>query len=684
MSEDYTSEPLLDMFIFETEQNVGQLEQIIIDSEDQREYSGDSVNEIFRIMHTIKGSAAMMSFNEISALAHKVEDMFYFIRDKQISISEYPEVSNLVLESIDFIKSELEKIKSGKTPDSEAGELAERIKSQLDDMKEKSGAAAGSAAAAPEPAKTEAIPEPRSDASEGKNSYKATILFEDGCQMESIRAFDIVFKLQQFASGIRYIPEDIADNDNSSALIREKGFTVFFHTDKSDEEIQKFFKKTLFLRELKLEKQDEEKPDSEEKEKPDGEEKDKQEEHKAAAAPTEFSSQAIISVSVAKLDKLMNLIGEMVISQALVLHNPDLRGLSLNNFQKSAQQLKKITSEMQDTIMSIRMVSLSTAFAKTHRVVRDMSKKCGKDICLKMIGEDTEVDKNIIERISDPLIHLVRNCIDHGIESAEEREQLGKPRQGTITLEARNEGRDVLVIVSDDGRGLDREKILEKARRKGLLTKPESEMSDREVCSLIFLPGFSTKEQVTEFSGRGVGMDIVVQNIDSIGGRVVINSTPGQGTKIIMKLPVTLAIIEGMNIRVGGSIYTIPITDIKESFRPKPGEVFSDPEHNEMIMVRGNCYPIIRLHRLFHIDSGVQDISEGILIMVESGEKNICLFADELLGQQEVVVKAMPKYIKKIDGLSGCTLLGDGQISLILDIRGIVSMQNETVPKAGN
>lgn len=669
MSDDYAGEPLLDMFVFETEQNLGQLEQIVINNESRREYSGDSINEIFRIMHTIKGSAAMMSFHEISALAHKVEDLFYFIRDRQIVISDDPEVPNLVLESVDFIKSALKKIKDGEPPEDEAGELSDKIERRLDEIKKKCGVPEKPKAGAPKPGDAgEARPGAASAAPEGASSYKALILFEEGCQMESIRAFDIVYKLQQFASGVHYVPEDIADSDDSSALIREKGFIVFFSTDRGEEEIRAFFQKTLFVRELRLEKQGPEKHD----------------EHRAAAAPptsAELSSPALISVSVAKLDKLMNLIGEMVISQALVLHNPDLRGLSLNNFQKSAQQLKKITGEMQDTIMSIRMVSLSTAFAKANRIVRDMSKRCGKDIRLKMIGEDTEVDKNIIERISDPLVHLVRNCIDHGIESAADRERAGKPPEGTITLEARNEGRDVLVIVEDDGRGLNREKILEKARRKGLLTKPESEMSDREVFSLIFLPGFSTKEQVTEFSGRGVGMDIVVQNIDGIGGRVVVSSTPGRGTKIIMKMPVTLAIIEGMNVKVGGSIYTIPITDIKESFRPKPGEAFCDPERNEMIMVRGNCYPIIRLHRLFHTDSEAQDLQEGILIMAESGDKTVCLFADELLGQQEVVVKAMPKYIKKIGGLSGCTLMGDGQISLILDIRGIVSMQNEAVSK---
>ena len=379
------------------------------------------------------------------------------------------------------------------------------------------------------------------------------------------------------------------------------------------------------------------------------------------------SGNSIISVNVAKLDKLMDLIGELVISEAMVIHNPDLKGLELDGFQKAAQRLRKITSEMQDMVMSIRMVPLTTTFQKMNRIVRDMCKKLDKEVELKIIGDETEVDKNIIEHISDPLMHLVRNSLDHGIESVADRKAAGKNEIGTITLEAKNEGSEVQVSVRDDGKGLNKEKILARAKENGLLTKPVSEMSDREIYSLVFLPGFSTKEKITEFSGRGVGMDVVVKNIEMVGGRVIVESEPGRGCINTMKFPITLAIIEGMNIRVGSSRYTIPITDIKQSFRPRAEEIITDPDAHEMLMVRGCAYPVIRLHELFSVEPDTRDLCSGIIIMAESGERSFCIFVDELLGQQEVVVKALPAYVKKSRGLAGCTLLGDGQISLILD-----------------
>ncbi len=244
-----------------------------------------------------------------------------------------------------------------------------------------------------------------------------------------------------------------------------------------------------------------------------------------------------------------------------------------------------------------------------------------------------------------------------------------------MTIEAKNDGSDVVISVMDDGKGLNREKILRRAEENGLLTKAPSEMTDKEVYSLVLLPGFSTKDKISEFSGRGIGMDVVTSNIEAVGGRITIESEEGKGSAFSMKFPLTLAIIEGMNVRVGSSLYTIPLTDIKESFRPKENEAFFDPDLNEMIMVRGNCYPIIRLNRLFNAESDTDNLNEGILIMAENGDNTVCLFADELLGQQEVVVKAMPRYIKKVGGLSGCTLLGDGQISLILDIGGILNQR---------
>ncbi len=289
------------------------------------------------------------------------------------------------------------------------------------------------------------------------------------------------------------------------------------------------------------------------------------------------SAQGIISVSITKLNKLIDLVGEMVIAEAMVTQNPDLKGLNLDNFQKAARQLQKISGELQDMVMSIRMVPISSTFNKMHRIVRDMSKKLDKQVALEIIGEETEVDKNIIEHISDPLMHVVRNSIDHGLEATEDRIAAGKPPIGTITIEAKNAGSDVLIIVKDDGRGLDKEKILKRAKENGLLHKPENLMTDKEIYSLVFLPGFSTTEKITEFSGRGVGMDVVSKNIEAVGGTTWIDSSPGVGTITTMKIPLTLAIIDGMNVRVGNSCYTIPTTDIRESFRPEEKAIIKDP-----------------------------------------------------------------------------------------------------------
>jgi two-component system chemotaxis sensor kinase CheA len=303
-----------------------------------------------------------------------------------------------------------------------------------------------------------------------------------------------------------------------------------------------------------------------------------------------------------------------------------------------------------------------------------MSKNLNKDTELVLIGENTEVDKNIIEHVSDPLMHLVRNAIDHGIETVQERIAIGKEKTGKVTLEAKNSGSDALIMIKDDGRGLNKTKILAKAKENGLLFKPEDEMTDKEIYNLIFLPGFSTKDKVSEYSGRGVGMDVVIKNIEMIGGSVTVDSTEGKGSIITLKIPLTLAIIDGMNIKVGASRYTIPITAIKESFRPSSSNIITDPDGNEMIMVRGKCYPIIRLHQLYQVNTEITDFTEGIFIMAEQDEKALCLFADELLGQQQVVVKALPDYIKnirKIHGITGCTLLGDGNISLIIDVLGL-------------
>ena len=697
MSDQYTNEPMLDMFLFETSQLIEQLEQSILTSEKSSCYTQDAIHEIFRIMHTIKGSSAMMMYDNISTLAHAIEDLFYFLREEKPHQVDCSALSDLVLEGVDFIKVEVEKIKNGDNADGNASELINSIKRFLAVIKE-----SNSFCAADESIKDieqHDLGKKQNDielnkeyaaASSCKNRFKIIVHFEEGCEMENIRAYSIIHSLKKITEEIFHIPQDIIDSDASTEVIRRDGFIIYLKADRSYKEMYELVMQTIFLKDLELIQLENDNEFGQFYETMQAADMDNisnttQNNNKFSAGipgqdsqeiHSPLTQQSIISVSVAKLDKLMDLVGEMVISEAMVIQNPDLKGLELDNFQKAARQLHKITSEMQDMVMSIRMVPLSATFLKMHRIVRDMCKRLGKEVELKIMGEETEVDKNVIEHISDPLMHLVRNALDHGIEAPEDRLAKGKPEAGVVTLEAKNAGSDVLVIIKDDGKGLNKEKILKKARENGLLYKSQEEMTDKEIYNLIFLPGFSTKESVTEFSGRGVGMDVVMKNIETIGGAVSVDSIADRGSSITLKIPLTLAIIDGMNIKVGSSCYTIPTINIRESFRPKENDVFSDTDNNEMIMVRGQCYPILRLHELFKVDTGVTSFSDGIIIMTEQDDKTLCIFADELLGQQQVVVKALPEYIrgfKKTKGLAGCTLLGDGSISLILDVAGLIS-----------
>lgn len=701
MSDKIIREPLLDMFLFETSLLLEQLEQSILTSEKESDLTDDSINEIFRIMHTIKGSASMMLFDNIAKLAHSIEDLFFYIRKEKPWQIDCSHLSDLVLRCVDFIKIELDKIRNEVPSDGNAKDLIVSINAYLNDIKQtdKQDISGAVSETVFDEKQQYYIKQLRPEEKKYRNSFKAVIRFEDGCEMENIRSYTVIRQLQGMTDAVAYLPEDIIDNDDSIVVIRKDGFQIYFMTDQSYEEINEFLLQTVFLKDLELIKlEDDErfrelfyKPaDTQEKLTVDNPVKIPKiseqlpgkktvsvgAEHADKESMNSGATQSIISVNVSKLDMLMDLVGEMVIAEDMVIQNPDLKNLQLNNFTKAARQLNKITGEIQDVVMSIRMVPLSATFMKMHRIVRDMSKKLNKEVHLDIIGDETEVDKNIIEHISDPLMHLVRNCVDHGIEQPEDRVSKGKPRAGVVTLEAKNAGSDVLIIVRDDGKGLSRDKILKKAMENNLINRNSEDMTDKEIFNLVMLPGFSTKEEVTEFSGRGVGMDVVTKNIELVGGSLSVDSMPDQGTVITLKIPLTLAIIDGMNIKVGSSRYTIPTTSIKESFRPLDGDVFTDPEGNEMIMVRGNCYQVRRLHDMFRIKTNITQFSDGVILMLEQDGKVVCIFADELLGQQQVVVKSLPQYIqnfKRMKGMAGCTLLGDGSISLILDVTRLVS-----------
>lgn len=676
-------EPMLEMFVFETNQNLEQLEQVTIDSEKTGEFSGDDINTIFRIMHTIKGSAAMMLVNEVAALAHSIEDIFFYMREKKPGRVDCSGLTDIILNSADFIKSEIQKLESGEIADGKAEDLTSLTRAYLAQLKADNGEIAQEKKAAPTAKKQQYYIAADKSKDQNLNVFHAVVFYEDGCQMENVRAYTILNALQDMVSELYSLPENILEDDQTADEIRENGFKLWFTTEKSYDEVKKRLEQTSFMRQLKLEQL----PGTDKCEYwPAKQETVKEvvvEEApikpiltpKKPAKPEHAAAhQNMISVSVAKLDLLMDLVGELVIAEAMVTQNPEIKELELGGFHKAARQLKKITGELQDGVMAIRMVPLAATFQKMNRIVRDMSKKLGKQIELVLVGEETEVDKNVIEHISDPLMHLIRNSIDHGIETPDERKAAGKDATGKVTLEAKNTGGEVVINIKDDGKGLNREKILQRARDNGLIYKNEADLTDKEIYAFIFAPGFSTKEAVTEFSGRGVGMDVVMKNINALGGTILVDSAPGAGSTITLKIPLTLAIIAGMTLKVGDSNYTVPIVSVRESFRPVKRQIVADPEGNEFVMVRDECHPVVRLHRLYDIARAKTDMTEGIMIMVETERRIIGVFADELVGQQQIVVKPMPCYIKKIaslTGISGCTLLGNGSISLILDPAGL-------------
>lgn len=708
--DDSTRDQMLDMFIFESTQLIEQLEEIMLDTEKDGELTSDNINEIFRIMHTIKGSSAMMSYNNISKLAHSVEDLFFYIRENNPDNIDISEICDVVLAASDFIKAEVSKVDEGKESDGDEKEIEARIKNYLAKISGKAPAdankesATAQAPAAPEEKKAEEHNETavkHSEVPPDDMRYIVKLYFEEGGQMENLRAYTIVRNLMEFTHETYTYPKDLMNT--LPELILENGFIIFFATNLEEKQLRPIFEEALFLKsyeitrvdsyENELQKYNLTESDSKTINEADTQKaKSSAPSEPAAKLPENASKQNhggkdsssakssklnLISVNVNKLDSLMNLVGELVISESMVTKNPDLKNLQLDNFNKAARQLRKLTDELQDIVMSIRMIPIAGTFQKMQRIVRDMSRKLGKDVEFVTVGEDTEVDKNIIDHLSDPLMHLIRNAMDHGVEPEEERIKKGKAPKARITLTAHNTGGDIMISVSDDGNGINKAKIIKKAKDAGLLTKPESELTEKEIFSLLLLPGFSTKEKVTEYSGRGVGMDVVKQNIEEVGGTISIKSIEGEGTTMTIVIPLTLAIADAMELSVGKCIYTLPTISIKESFRAKDEDIIYDNDGNEMIMIRGNIYPIIRLYELFKIETEVKKLSDGILIMIEGDNKTACIFADKLIGEQQVVVKPLPKYLNrysvKESGIEGCTILGDGSISLILSAKGVIN-----------
>jgi two-component system chemotaxis sensor kinase CheA len=364
------------------------------------------------------------------------------------------------------------------------------------------------------------------------------------------------------------------------------------------------------------------------------------------------------------------MVGEMVIAQTLIGHSPVLTSVKDARFLRDLTQLARITADVQRITTGMRMVPIGLQFQKTARLVRDLARRAGKQIVFEATGEETELDKTIAEELSDPLLHMVRNSIDHGIETKEERIAAGKDRTAHVRVAAYHQSGQIVVAISDDGRGLNREKILAKALQNGLI-QPGQQLTDNEINMLIFEPGFSTAEKITDISGRGVGMDVVRRHVQKLRGRIDIQSKEGEGTTFFIKLPLTLAIIEGLVVVVGEQRYIVPIFSVREMFRPTPEMLSTIHGKGEMVMVRGGLLPIVRLHRRFDMEPRSTELTDGTLIVAESQGRQFCVFVDDLVGKQEVVIKSLGQRFKNVVGIAGCAILGDGRVGLILDIDGI-------------
>ena len=382
---------------------------------------------------------------------------------------------------------------------------------------------------------------------------------------------------------------------------------------------------------------------------------------------------AVVRIDTQKLDNLVDMVGELVIAQSMVINNPALEVIKDQKLQKDSAQLRRITTELQRISMAMRMVPIKNTFQKMIRLVRDLSKKSGKEVSLEMQGEDTEIDRNMVEEIYEPLVHMIRNALDHGIEMPEERVKAGKEARGIITLTAQQKGGNIVIEIRDDGRGLDAAKIHAKAVKVGLIAATDS-IEEGALYELIFEPGFSTKEVVTEVSGRGVGMDVVKKSIDRLRGKIDTTSTPGKGSTFQFKLPLTMAIIDGMVIRVGKERYIVPTVALTESLRPVKESYVTVQGQGELINVRNRLMPLIRLHEIFGVEPRYRDPWDALVLVVGENNGAFCLLADEIVGRQEVVIKSLGESMRHVVGVSGGAILGDGKVALIVDVKGVVGL----------
>ena len=693
----------LEIFIDETKEHLQSLNEQLLILEKEPE-NAETINEIFRAAHTLKGMSGTMGYKRMQSLTHNMENVFSEIRNGKMSVTA--DIVNTLFDGLDALESYLQNISS--SGDEGTEEYAEII-SKLDTFMKQGTGEASAIQKAPVKAevKEKAV---QGDAakekfrnfkfadyeahameealSSGQHVYGTTVYIQESCLLKAARAFLVFKTLEGMGTIIKSEPEvqDIEDEkfeyDFSLILLTKDSIADVKKAIMDVSEVDKAYISEIQKEEFMI---PEVKEVVEEKKKEETKEvcaapvapvptatKEKEQKKQPAQAGKPVVNRSV-RVDIEKLDDLMNLVSELIIAKNGLVSSNNADDMSRNSgFGEQIEYLERITTNLHTSVMKVRMVPLESVVNRFPRMIRDLSKKLNKKMELTIIGEDTELDRTVIDEIGDPLLHLLRNAADHGLETNEERATLNKPEKGSIILNAFQEGNNVIIEVKDDGKGINAQKIKEKAINKGTITREQGDaMSDKEIIDLLFRPSFSTAEKISDVSGRGVGLDVVKTKIESLGGDVEVRTTVGQGSNFIIRLPLTLAIIQSLMVEIGHEKYAIPLGSI-QTIEDVPVKDVKYVQTKEVIHLRGTVIPLIRLSEVLGADSSKGKDENLTVVIVTKGDKLAGFVVDNLIGQQEIVIKSIGKYINNSKMISGATILGDGEVALILDVNTLV------------
>ena len=677
----------MDMFLDESHEHLQSLNEGLLRLEENMEEI-DAVNDIFRNAHTLKGMSATMGFAKIAELTHEMEDVLDLVRKSQIKLNE--DIMDTLFKCLDSLEQMVDSVGNGEAEDVvDVSDLVAKLSSISKGTP--APAADGAAAAAPAAASSsgDAAAGTNLDLDDidldvmkkakeaGMNLFHIKVTLMETCVLKAARSVMVMHALDEVGDVLKSIPpaEDLEQEKF------ERSFDVLIATSGDAEAMQNAVDTVSEIEDVAVTAVDPDKVGKEAAPAPaaapaaaapaaKAAPAPKKEAGKPAAAPAKKQHQSqSVRVDIEKLDTLMNLMGELVINKVRLEQIGQTHRLS--DLMETLEQMDRVTGDLQNIVMKVRMVPVSAVFNRFPRMVRDVSKELGKDINLTIEGEETELDRTVIDEIGDPIMHLLRNSLDHGVESPDKREAKGKPRTGEVGLIARHEGNNVVIMITDDGAGIDASKIRRKAVEKGMISQSEADsLDDADAVRLIFLPGFSTAEQITDISGRGVGMDVVRSKIEALSGHVDVETHIDEGSVFKIKLPLTLAIIQAMLVRVQEEMYAIPLTSIDSTINIEPSDI-QTVQNKEVIVLRGEIIPIIRMEEALQVPH-TKDSDEHFVVVVHAGEAKAGIVVDNLIGQQEIVIKTLGNLFAGLKLFGGATVLGDGRVALILDVATMI------------